>query len=91
VLGVNVSVATGEDTVLAKVEWSKLGESERQLRDVSGILEVKGESLDVAYVERWLDELGVRELGSGSKERPANADEAQERTLGRLGETGTEA
>ena len=62
VLGVDVFVATAEDTVLAKLEWSKLGESERQLRDVSGILEVKGESLDVRYVERWLDELAVRDL-----------------------------
>jgi hypothetical protein len=25
-------------------------------------LEVKRASLDMAYVERWLDELGVREL-----------------------------
>jgi hypothetical protein len=62
VLGVAVFVATAEDTVLAKLEWAKLGESERQLRDVRGMLQTKGASLDVAYVERWLDELGVREL-----------------------------
>jgi hypothetical protein len=62
VLGVDVFVATAEDTVLAKLEWSKLGESERQLRDVSGIVDVKGGTLDVGYIERWLNELGVREL-----------------------------
>jgi hypothetical protein len=62
VLGVDLSVASVEDTVLAKLEWAKLGESERQLRDVRGILEVQGSALDVAYVEQWLDELGVREL-----------------------------
>jgi hypothetical protein len=62
VLGVDVFVATAEDTVLAKLEWAKLGESERQLRDVRALLEAKGESLDRAYVERWLDELGVRQL-----------------------------
>jgi hypothetical protein len=61
VLGVDVSVATAEDTVLAKLEWAELGESERQLRDVEGILKVKGPSLDRAYVERWVDGLGVRE------------------------------
>lgn len=61
ILGVDVFVATPEDTVLAKLEWAKLGESERQLRDVRGILEVKGETLDRAYIERWLDELGVRQ------------------------------
>lgn len=62
VLGVDVFVATAEDTILAKLEWAKLGESERQLRDVRGILDVKGASLDRAYIERWLDELGVRAL-----------------------------
>jgi hypothetical protein len=62
VLGVEVFVASAEDTVLAKLEWAKLGESERQLRDVRGIVDVKGESLDRAYIERWLDDLGVREL-----------------------------
>ena len=62
VLGIDLLVATAEDTVLAKLEWAKRGESERQLRDVRGILDVKGESLDRAYIERWLDDLGVREL-----------------------------
>jgi hypothetical protein len=62
VLGVEVWVATAEDTILAKLEWSKLGESERQLRDVKAMLETRGASLDVAYVERWVDELGVRGL-----------------------------
>jgi hypothetical protein len=62
VLGVEIFVATVEDTILAKLEWAKLGESERQLRDVRGILDVQGEALDAVYIERWLDELGVREL-----------------------------
>jgi hypothetical protein len=62
VLGVDVFVATAEDTILAKLEWAKLGESERQLRDVRGIIDVKGASLDRGYIERWLDDLGVREL-----------------------------
>jgi hypothetical protein len=62
VLGVPVFVATAEDTVLAKLEWAKLGESEQQLRDVRSLLDALGESLDHAYIERWLDDLGVREL-----------------------------
>jgi hypothetical protein len=62
VLGVSVFVATAEDTVLAKLEWAKLGESERQLRDVQALIEARGDSLDQAYIERWLDDLGVRQL-----------------------------
>jgi hypothetical protein len=62
VLGVHVFVASAEDTVLTKLEWAKMGESERQLRDVRALVEARGESLDRAYVARWLDDLGVREL-----------------------------
>jgi len=60
--GMQVPIATPEDTILAKLEWAKLGGSDRQLDDVAGILDVRGDSLDLAYIERWLDELGVREL-----------------------------
>lgn len=60
-LGVSVLVATPEDTVLAKLEWAKLGQSEQQLRDVRGIIDVQGEALDRRYIERWVDPLGVRE------------------------------
>jgi hypothetical protein len=62
VLGVTVFVATAEDTILAKLEWAKLGESERQLRDVRSLVEARGATLDRDYIERWLDELGVRAL-----------------------------
>jgi hypothetical protein len=62
VLGVKVYVATAEDTVLSKLEWAKLGESERQLRDVRALVEARGDSLDRAHIETWLDDLGVREL-----------------------------
>jgi hypothetical protein len=61
-LGTAVFVATAEDTVLAKLEWARLGESERQLRDVVGVLEMRGDQLDRHYVERWARELGVEEL-----------------------------
>jgi len=54
-----VFVATAEDTIVAKLEWAKAGESERQLRDVTGILELRGSSLDLAYIERWVAELDL--------------------------------
>lgn len=61
-LGVQVFVATAEDTILAKLEWAKLGQSEQQLRDVRGVVEAQADALDRSYVESWVDELGVREL-----------------------------
>jgi hypothetical protein len=59
ILGVDVFVATPEDTILTKLEWAAMSGSERQLRDVTGILDVKRDELDRAYIERWAQELGV--------------------------------
>jgi hypothetical protein len=44
------------------LEWAKLGGSELQLRDASGILQLLGSGLDRAYIERWVSELGVTDL-----------------------------
>ncbi len=62
IAGVTVFVATAEDTIVAKLEWARLGESERQLRDVIGVLEVSGERLDHDYLARWIAELGLQSL-----------------------------
>ncbi len=60
--GIALFIASAEDTLLAKLEWAKLGHSEQQLSDVRGIVEAQRESLDRAYIESWLDDLGVRDL-----------------------------
>jgi hypothetical protein len=61
-LGVRVFIASPEDTVVAKLEWSRSsGGSERQRRDVAGILATMGEQIDRAYVERWVGELDLRD------------------------------
>ena len=57
-----VQLATAEDTILAKLEWSLSGESERQMRDAAGIVAVSGERLDREYIARWARELGVSDL-----------------------------
>jgi hypothetical protein len=62
VAGIEVPIASAEDTVVAKLEWAQRGESERQLRDVVGILQLSGESLDRAYIERFVAELGLEPL-----------------------------
>lgn len=60
ILGTSVAIATAEDTILAKLEWASKGRSERQLRDVAGILSMTTE-LDDAYIEAWVERLGIRE------------------------------
>lgn len=59
VLGADIWLATPEDTVLAKLEWAAMSDSERQERDVTAILRIRGEKLDWDYLERWAEELGV--------------------------------
>jgi hypothetical protein len=59
-LDVPVYVASPEDTIVAKLEWSKQSSgSERQRRDVAGIVATLGEALDRAYVERWVADLDL--------------------------------
>lgn len=57
-------LATAEDTVLAKLEWFRAGGevSERQWTDVLGVLKACAEGIDVPYLERWAEPLGVADL-----------------------------
>jgi hypothetical protein len=57
-------VASPEDTILAKLEWFRKGGelSERQWRDVVGILKVQGHALDFEYLARMARELQLEVL-----------------------------
>lgn len=59
VLGIDAALASLEDVLIAKLEWSKLGDSELQRRDVVELLERAWERLDQAYIERWVVPLGL--------------------------------
>jgi hypothetical protein len=59
-LGLQFYVASAEDTLIAKLEWAKMGESERQLRDAAGIMRTQGRDLDLSYVETWVNELELK-------------------------------
>jgi hypothetical protein len=61
IVDVVVPTASAEDTIIAKLEWAREGSSARQIADVAGILRVRGEALDRGYLERWIDELGLRD------------------------------
>jgi hypothetical protein len=62
VFGVVAPLATAEDTMIAKLEWAREGQSQRQLEDVVGILRVRGTTLDRRYIEHWVAVLGLDEL-----------------------------
>ena len=60
-LGRELSLVTAEDLIVAKLEWARKGGSERQVRDVRGILAQSGPALDREHLERWVGELGLDE------------------------------
>ena len=57
-------VHTPEDILLQKLRWFRLGHevSDRQWRDILGILLVQGQSLDRDYLQRGAVSLGVVDL-----------------------------
>jgi hypothetical protein len=57
-------VDTAEHSILRKLEWYRRGGevSERQWRDVLGMLRLQGDRLDQARLDRWAQELGITEL-----------------------------
>ncbi|HJN72842.1 MAG TPA: DUF6036 family nucleotidyltransferase [Myxococcota bacterium] len=58
--GLEVWVQSAEDSVLSKLLWSRRSPSERQQRDIAGVLEAS--ELDWEYLEVWAEELGVAEM-----------------------------
>ncbi|MDB5345759.1 MAG: hypothetical protein JWP89_4136 [Schlesneria sp.] len=60
----SVWFATPEDVVLHKLIWFRKGNetSERQWRDIAGILKAQQNRLDNTYIEEWADRLQIRDL-----------------------------
>lgn len=57
-------VDTAEDTILRKLEWYRRGgeTSERQWRDVIGVVDAQSSRLDRIYLREWAARLGVSDL-----------------------------
>lgn len=63
-LEATLEMATPEDVILSKLEWSMMGKSERQWQDALQVARTQGRRLDLAYLEHWAQELGVADLWS---------------------------
>lgn len=60
----SLQVGSAEDIVLQKLHWYRLGSgiSERQWRDVLGVIKVQAGRLDDHYLDLWAPSLGVTDL-----------------------------
>ena len=67
--GVHLYTASPEDTVVMKLAWAKLGESQKQIADVAGVIRVQGENLDLAYVRRWVTALDLEQQWAAAQEQ----------------------
>jgi hypothetical protein len=54
--------ASPEDVIIKKLEYYKMGGSEKHLRDIAGIFKISGESLDKKYIAEWATTLDVNEI-----------------------------
>jgi len=59
-----VYVTSLEDTILAKLEWYRMGgeQSDRQWRDILGMMKTRAGELDLVYLRKWAGELKVSDL-----------------------------
>lgn len=59
-----VFITTAEDIILVKLEWFRMGGeiSDRQWRDILGVLRVQAGRLDLEYMRKWAVELSVADL-----------------------------
>ncbi|PIV26974.1 MAG: hypothetical protein COS37_03635 [Anaerolineae bacterium CG03_land_8_20_14_0_80_58_20] len=60
----SVYVVSPEDIILSKLEWYRMGGevSDRQWRDILGVLKTRAGELEMDYLRKWANELKVADL-----------------------------
>ncbi len=61
ILDMDVWVVSAEDAILSKLEWAKDSASSQQLQDALGVLQIQDDRLDMDYLRKWAEDLGVRD------------------------------
>jgi hypothetical protein len=66
---VEMWVSAPEDVIIAKMQWAKIGGSDRQIEDAAGILRLRRDELELAYLERWVHDLQLEEQWQAVQQR----------------------
>ena len=69
-------VKSAEDVILRKLQWYEEGGrvSERQWKDVLGVLKTQGERLDAVYLAEWARRLGLIDLLTEARSEAKTVD-----------------
>lgn len=57
--GLSAMFASPEDVIINKLVFFQMGESDKHLRDIAGILKVKSGTIDFDYIETWAEKRNV--------------------------------
>jgi hypothetical protein len=58
--GLPLFISSAEDNIIAKLNWARMGESERQIVDVGHVLRIREGELDLEYIRNWVAELELQ-------------------------------
>jgi hypothetical protein len=67
---VEATVASPEDIIIGKLQYYQMGQSEKHLADIRGMIAVSGPEIDFEYIDRWTAELGLKDIWN--KIRPSD-------------------
>jgi hypothetical protein len=54
-----VAIASPEDVIISKLIWRQESQSDKQWRDILGVLKVQQEKLDFTYLQGWVERFGL--------------------------------
>jgi len=56
--------ASPEDAIIKKMDYYRQGGSEKHLRDIAGVLKISRAQIDMAYITRWAETLGLGDFST---------------------------